>query len=233
MKNALNTTGTFVESGSSIVLTLLVFSWGKFSPRNFIDAVPYLPHFWFWVVFFLITVVSTATGNFRNGMFLLGLSTILEIGTLVVFCCALKFINKVTVKRCLEQMFANKMLLARFLYYLFIATMWSYLIRNLALFLYDTSIVAKKITRPSGVENFDSLLLLANCAIRGSFTQFFYAKIFRKPRLPVVCENVEHARKCDHYGSMGVIDRSGGFQPIMKWESEIEEACNKVLVSQK
>ena len=107
-KNDLEITGTLVETGSTLIISLMVFSWGKFSPRSFLYAVLLLPQFWFWMVLFLIFVVACVTGDFRNGMALLGSSQILEIGTLVVFCCALKFINKVTVKRWLEQMFTNK-----------------------------------------------------------------------------------------------------------------------------
>ena len=232
-KNSLDTAGTFIEAGSSLMLTSLIFSWGKFSPRNFFYAVPCLPQFWFWLILLVMAVISIVTIDFKNDMPLLGSSLIFEIGSLLVFCCALRFIKKLTIKQWLEQKFINKFILARFMYFLFIATMWCYLIRNLVLFLYDTSIMAKKISRHDHFYNLDSLLLLTNCTTRGSFTQFFYAKIFRRPRLPVVCENVFHARTYDQYGSMGVIDRSGGFQPIMRWETEIEEACNNVLVLQK
>ena len=233
LKNTLDMSGTFIEAGSSLMLTLLIFSWGKFSPKNFISAVPSLPHFWFWLALFIVAVISAITLDFMKDMAALGSSIILEIGTLVVLCCALKFIKKVTVKRWLEQTLMHKKLAARLIYYLFIATLWSYLIRNLALFLYDTSIAARRITRQSRFRTLDGFLLLVNCATRGSFTQFFYAKIFRNPRLPVVCENVQHTRTCDNFGPVGVWDRTGGFQPIIKWEPEIEEACRKVLVLQK
>lgn len=222
-RNKLDMAGTFVEAGSSILFILVMFSWSRFSVKNFCQAVPSLAVFWLWIAFFIVAIFSTVSMDFMNEKAVLGMSLILEIGSLVLLCCVLKFVHKITVKRSFEKSLPSHKRWPTFLYYLFMATLWTYMLRNLVLFLYDTSVFAKKINRHSHFGHVDGLVLIVNCATRGSFVQSLYAYIFANPRLPMVCDNVESARMRDQYGRIGVRDAMGGFQPVVEWLTEIEE----------
>ena len=220
-RNRLDMAGTFMEAGSSLLIIAILFSWSRFSVKTFCRAIPWLPVFWLWVALFVVANVSIVSLDFKRDNIVLGISLLLELGSLVILCCAFKFVYKSTVKRAFERQ--HRGWVAKFLYNLFMATMWAYMFRNLTLFLYDTSVFAKKINRHAFFTKLDALLLLANCATRGSFLQFFYAYIFANPVLPIVCDNAESARTRDEYGRVGVRDTMGGFQPVLEWVTEFDE----------
>jgi hypothetical protein len=184
------------------------------------------------MIFF--TFISVVSIDFSKDKIVvaIGISLLLEISTLSLVCCALKFIKKITVKRSLERWLSPHRRIAVFLYYLFIATMWSYLLRNLSLFIYDTTVLVGKIKRPAKFDHIDKLLLFMNIATRGSFVEFFYSLIFRNPKIPIVCQNVENCRSYDLYGPIGVTDSSGSKQPLVRWETPLEEAMRAAQIRQ-
>lgn len=235
VKNALDFSATLLESGSTFLYILIIFLWSRFWSCNFFRTLYRLPIFWFWstmIIFTFISVVSIDFSKSNNIVIGIGVSLLLEISSLTFFCCALKFIEKVTVKRSLKRLCSNQRL-AIFFYYLYISTLWSYLLRNLSLFTYDTTVLVGKIKRPGKFDHIDKLLLFMNIATRGSFVEFFYSLIFRKPNIPVVCQNVENCRAYDQYGNIGVTDSSGQVkQPLVTWLSPLEQAMREAQIKQ-
>ena len=199
-KDHINVAGTFIESGCSLAITLLIFCWGKFNVVNFFLAAPRLPVFWFWLGLFCVQIITIVNMDFLPKQFhltLLGVSLLLEFTTLILLCLALKFIEKSTVKAWVRRTVDSEHW-TRILYYLYALTLWMYLLRNLALVSYDMAMFAKKIDRHARDEQIDNLLLISNIATRGSFVQFFYAAIFRNPKLSTVCEIAVHSRPLAH-----------------------------------
>ena len=192
--------GTFVEAGSSLVITLLIFCWGNFNVVNFFLAAPRLAVFWFWLGLFCVQTITIVNMDFLpSGLKLqfLGVSLLLEFATLLLLCLAVKFIEKSTVKAWIHRKVGSEHR-AVFLYYLYVLTLWMYLLRNLALVSYDMAMFAKKIDRHARDKQIDNLLLISNIATRGSFVQFFYAAIFRNPKLSTVCEVTDQTRPLAH-----------------------------------
>lgn len=235
VKNMLDLSGTVLESGSTFTYIMTIFLWSRFWSRNFFRALYRLPIFWFWSTMIIFTFISVMSLDFPMGKIVVGIgvSLLLEISSLSLFCCALKFIEKVTVKRSLERLLFSNRRLAVLFYYLYLLTMWSYLLRNLSLFTYDTTILVGKIKRPGKFDHIDKLLLFMNIATRGSFVEFFYSLIFRNPNIPVVCQNVENCRAYDQYGNIGVTDSSGRVkQPLVTWLSPMDEAMRQAQIKQ-
>lgn len=193
-KDDINMEGTFVEAGSSILIILMIFCWGKFNVVNFFLAAPRLAVFWYWMGLFCVQVVSVINLDFLPGQWdcrdWIGVSLLFEFATLVLLCLALKFVKKSTMKAWIYRTVTSEQW-ATFLYYLYMLTLWMYMLRNLALVTYDMSVFAMKINRYAKSEQIDHLLLIANIATRSSFVQFFYAAIFRNPKLSKVCEEDE------------------------------------------
>lgn len=199
-KDHINMAGTFIESGCSLAITLFIFCWEKFNVVNFFLAAPRLAVFWFWLGLFCVQTITIVNMDFlANGLHLkfLGVSLLLEFTTLILLCLALKFIEKSTVKAWIRRTVDSKRWRAS-LYYLFVLTLWMYFLRNLALVSYDMAMFAKKIDRHARNKQIDNLLLISNIATRGSFVQFFYAAIFRNPKLSTVCEVADQTRPLAH-----------------------------------
>lgn len=199
-KDHINVAGTFIESGCSLAITLLIFCWGKFNVVNFFLAAPRLPVFWFWLGLFCVQIITIVNMDFLPKQFhltLLGVSLLLEFTTLILLCLALKFIEKSTVKAWVRRTVDSEHW-TRILYYLHLLTLWMYFLRNLALVSYDMAMFAKKIDRHARAKQIDNLLLISNIATRGSFVQFFYAAIFRNPKLSTVCEVAVHTWPLAH-----------------------------------
>ena len=191
-KDHINMAGTFVESGCSLAITLLIFCWGKFNMVNFFLAAPRIAVFWFWLGLFCVQTITTVNMDFlatpkKLHLKLLGVSLLLEFTTLILLCLALKFIEKSTVKAWARRTVDSEHW-TTFLYHLYLLTLWMYFLRNLALVSYDMAMFAKKIDRHARHKQIDKLMLISNIATRGSFVQFFYAAIFRNPKLSTVCE---------------------------------------------
>ena len=198
-KDDINMAGTFIESGSSLAITLLIFCWGKFNVVNFFLAAPRLAVFWFWLGLVCVQTITIVNDFLPSKLHLkfLGVSLLLEFATLTLLSLALKFIEKSTLKAWIRRTVDNEHWTA-FMYYLYVLTLWMYLLRNLALVSYDMAMLAKKIDRHASNKQIDNLLLISNIATRGSFLQFFYAAIFRNPKPSTVCEVAVHTRPLAH-----------------------------------
>lgn len=224
-KDDINMAGTFTEAGSSLVITLLIFCWGNFNAVNFFLAAPRLAVFWFWLGLFCVQTITIVNIDFLPSLLnlqLLGVSLLLEFATLILLCLALKFIDKSTVKAWIRRTVGNEHW-AVFLYYLYVLTLWMYLLRNLALVSYDMAMFAKKIDRHARHKQIDHLLLISNIATRGSFVQFFYAAIFRNPKLSTVCE-ADQTRPLEHLQNLFSTRSEGSadnLEALIAWEPSI------------
>ena len=219
VKDKVNMAGTFVEDGSSFLAILLLFCWDKFNVINLLLIAPRLPVFWFWIGLFCIGTLSTINMDFNSNKWdWLGASLILENATLIVLSLALKFIDKSTVKTWIKRRVSNQRCV-KFIYYLYILTLWMYLLRNLSLLFYDMAVFAKKIDRHAGSKQFDNIMKIGDIAIRGSFVQFYYATIFRNPNLSTVCK--EHSRTPDNIFPIYARVSADQRQALVAWEPYI------------
>ena len=225
-KDDINMAGTFIEAGTSLLITLLIFRWGKFDVVNFFRAVPRLAVFWFWIGLLCVQTITIINIDFLPRQLILqflGVSLLLEFATLVLLCLALKFIAKTTVEAWIYRKVGSRHC-AVFLYYLYILTLWMYLLRNLALASYDMAMFAKKIDRHARRKQIDNLLLISNIATRGSFVQFFYAAIFRNQKLSTVCENDQSQPLIDGRFSSrtGKHATANNLEVVIAWEPFIK-----------
>lgn len=220
VKDKVNMAGTFVEGGSSFLAILLIFCWDKFSVINLFLTAPRLPVFWFWIGLFCLGTLSTINMDFGSGKWdWLGASLILENATLIVLSIALKFIDKSTVKTLVQRRVSSQHCV-KFIYYLYILTLWMYLLRNLSLLFYDMAVFAKKIDRHAGSKQIDNIMKIGDIAIRGSFVQFYYATIFRNPNLSTVCK--EHSRTPDDIFPINAGVFADQSQALVAWEPYIK-----------
>lgn len=223
---ALDIAGPFMEAASSVSYLIVLFSWSRFFTRTFFRILPRTHGFWFWQTMAISYVVSVVSFCLTQGQLLLGLGLILEVFTASLLCCALKYVDRATVKHSLRSSSSESYVL----YGMYIASLWLYIFRNLTVFAYDTSLLIGQIQQPGKFANITRLLLCFNCAIRGSFVQAFYYMLFKNPTIPKVCDNVNSCMLYDLYGSVGVNDCSGGRQPLIRWETPIEEAIRHVQI---
>ena len=192
LKDEINMAGTLVEAGNSFLIIVLIFCWGNFHVANFILAAPRLAVFWFWIGLFSLQTISSINMDVLSSkrLFLsagIGVSIFFESATIILLSLVLKFIDKSTVRAWINRKVASEHW-SRYLYYLYIFTLWMYLLRNLALLFYDMATFAKKIDRHANSKQIDHILCIADIAFRGSFVQFYYATIFRNPNLSSVCK---------------------------------------------
>ena len=143
----------------------------------------------------------------------------MESATLILFCLTLKFIDKSTVKAWIQRTIASQHW-QRYLCYLYIFTLWMYLLRNLALLFYDMATHAKKIDRHASRKQIDNLLYIADVTARASFVQFFYAAIFRNPKLSAVCKEQTPSR--DQLFPILTEESADLVQPLIVWEPYIK-----------
>ena len=116
---------------------------------------------------------------------------ILEMMLLTLLASAVIFIDHETYVNWVENRFCNESTAQRLLKPLFRFVLSAYFVRNLGFFLYDTALVSMSISllkggRVQGSRDWDSLLLLLSAAFRGSFTKFFFEKMFQGQQLPQV-----------------------------------------------
>ena len=90
--------------------------------------------------------------------------------------CAFTHINIHNVKSWFAQHFSRER--TDKLLYLYRAILFTYGVRMLALFLYDSFLVARNITRQSEYRELDSVLLALDVGYRGSLAVFFFRKFF-------------------------------------------------------
>ena len=192
--------GTLVEAGNSFVLVILIFRWEKFKVTNFLRAGPRLAVFWFWISLFIVQTISTINRDIVSGKLLvLGYSLLLEYATLVILSLVLKFIEKGTVKAWIKRNVYGSQS-TNHLYYIYILTLWVYLLRNLAVGSYHMALFTKKIDLHASYKPTASLLNLGAIAFRTSFVQFFYAAIFTNEKMPQVIKDQPCSRNnhCPH-----------------------------------
>ena len=192
--DSLNTTSTFVETIVSCFLIFLIYRWKDFKFKNFLRALVKQAHFWMWTALWgariimnvLIAVIPGINEN-NPVLVVLGFSVLLEFASTTMLACALSFVQLSTVKDWFIEHFplggrSEKLI------HLYRITLLSYGLRMLALFLYDSFLVARSITRQSEFREIDSVLLALDVGYRGSLTIFFFRKFFEFENIPEVFE---------------------------------------------
>lgn len=183
-----------MEALNSLALLTALFLWGRFYPKKYFVALYRVGHFWVWFVLCFCYVCSNFVVNSlesrdENGQLsLLGVFDVLEMILLTFLAAAINFVARETYQFWIEQEI-NSARWRGFFDHLYCFILFTYLIRNAGLFLYDTALVSMSISIVKGTTTtgeWDSLLLVLNAAFRGSFVKFFFAKIFQGKDLPRV-----------------------------------------------
>ena len=181
--DSLNTTSTFVETVVSSFLIFLLYRWKPFNFKNFLRALPRQGHFWMWTTLWIARIftnvlIEIIPGIDRNYPVLIvfGVSLSFEFASTTIFACALGFVSFHNVKTWLDQHFPER--IARWLAFLYRVILFTYGLRMLALFLYDSFLVARQITRQSEYRELDSILLALDVGYRGSLCSLFFRKFF-------------------------------------------------------
>ena len=188
----LNTTSTFVETIVSCFLIFLIYRWKNFNFKNFLRALVRQANFWMWTALWgariitnvLIDIIPGINENYPI-LVVLGVSLLLEFASTTMLACALSFVQLSTVRNWFTEHFPRKgrdetlMILYRI-------TLFSYGSRMLALFLYNSFLVARAITRQSEFRELDSVLLALDVGYRGSLAIFFFRKFFEFENTPEV-----------------------------------------------
>ena len=181
--DSLNTTSTFVETLSSCFLISPIHRWKRFNFKNFLRALPRQGDFWMWTTLWiariftniLIDIIPGINRNYHV-LVVLGVSLSLEFASCTIFACALVFVRLRNVTEWLTHHFPGGR--AEKLTALYRAILFTYGLRMLALFLYDSFLVARHITRQSEYRELDSVLLALDVGYRGSLSIFFFRKFF-------------------------------------------------------
>ena len=192
--DGVNTTSTFVETIVSCFLIFLIYRWKDFNFKNFLRALVKQAHFWMWTALWgarIITnvLIAVIPGIKENNpvLVVLGFSVLLEFASTTMLACALGFVQLSTVKDWFIEHFPRGGRSEK-LIHLYRITLLSYGLRMLALFLYDSFLVAREITRQSEFREIDSVLLALDVGYRGSLTIFFFRKFFEFENIPEVFE---------------------------------------------
>ena len=190
--DSLNTTSTFVETTVSCFLIFLIYRWKTFNFKNFLRALVQQAYFWMWTALWVARVVTNVLiavipGINENNpvLVVLGFSVPLEFASTTMLACALSFVQLSTVRKWFTEHFprggrSEKLII------LYRITLFSYGLRMLAFFLYDSFLVARAITRERQFRELDSLLLALDVGYRGSLTVFFFRKFFEFDNTPEV-----------------------------------------------
>ena len=197
VSNTVNTAGALLEDGNSLLLISAIFSWKLFKVRRYFRAVLRVGHFWVWCLFCItnslsILYVDIVHGKDKTGKINVNaVALITEMFLLTLLASAINFIAHETYVKWVEDRFWDQLTVQRVFKPLFRVVLCAYFFRNLGLFLYDTALVSMSISllkggRVEGSRDWDSLLLLLSAAFRGSFTKFFFEKMFQGQSLPPV-----------------------------------------------
>ena len=197
VSNTVNTIGTLLEDGNSLLLISAIFSWKLFKVKRYFRAVVRIGHFWVWCLFCITNSLSLLYVDIVHGKDKTGkinvsaVALIIEMLLLTLLASAINFIAHETYVRWVEDRFWDQLTVQRVFKPLFRVVLCAYFFRNLGLFLYDTALVSMSISlfkggRVEGSRDWDSLLLLLSAAFRGSFTKFFFEKMFQGQSLPPV-----------------------------------------------
>lgn len=181
--DSLNTTSTFVETVVSSFLILLIYRWKQFNFKNFLRALPRHGDFWMWTTLWVARIFTNVLIDIIPGinqnypvLIVLGFSLSFEFASTTILACAFTYVNLHNVKSWFAQHFSGER--ADKLLYLYRAILFTYGLRMLALFLYDSFLVARQITRQSEYRELDSVLLALDVGYRGSLAVFFFRKFF-------------------------------------------------------
>ena len=188
--NYLNTTSTFLEAIVSCFLIFLIYRWKNFNFKNFLRALVKQAHFWMWTALWVARVITNVLiavipGINENNpvLVVLGFSVPLEFASSTMLACALSFVQLSTVRNWFTEHFPPR---DEKLIILYRITLFSYGLRMLAFFLYDSFLVARAITRERQFRELDSILLALDVGYRGSLTVFFFRKFFEFENTPEV-----------------------------------------------
>ena len=190
--NCLNATSTFLETIVSCFLIFLIYRWKTFNFKNFLRALVQQAYFWMWTALWVARIITNVLiavipGINENNpvLVVLGFSVPLEFASTTMLACALSFVQLSTVRNWFTKHFPRRGRDEK-LMYLYRITLFSYGLRMLALFLYDSFLVARAITRERQFRELDSLLLALDVGYRGSLTVFFFRKFFEFENTPEV-----------------------------------------------
>ena len=182
--DSLNTTSTFVETIVSCFLIFLIYRWKDFKFKNFLRALVKQAHFWMWTALWVARVITNVLiavipGINENNpvLVVLGFSVPLEFASSTMLACALSFVQLSTVRNWFTEHFPRRGRDEK-LMILYRITLFAYGSRMLALFLYNSFLVARAITRQSEFHELDSVLLALDVGYRGSLAIFFFRKFF-------------------------------------------------------
>lgn len=223
LSHTINSIGTLLEDANSTFLIMLIFSWKTFNVRQFVYAIPRVGHFWVWCLFCVTNTLSILYVDIVHGKDHTGnisvqaVALISEMLLLTVLATAINFITNETYVDWVKIHFRGELSIQNVFKPLFVFALSAYFFRNLGLFLYDTALVSLSISlvkggKVQGSRDWDSLLLLLSAAFRGSFTKFFFQKIFQGQQLPQVCENDEEEMSLSWYDKQR--ERLGGYRSI-------------------
>ena len=198
--NCLNTTSTFLEAIVSCFLIFLIYRWKDFKFKNFLRALVKQANFWMWTALWgarIITnvLIAVIPGINENNpvLVVLGFSVLLEFASTTMLACALSFVQLSTVRDWFFEHFPQGRRSEK-LIILYRITLFSYGLRMLALFLYDSFLVAREINRQSEFREIDSVLLALDVGYRGSLTIFFFRKFFEFENIPEVFETTNSSK---------------------------------------
>ena len=190
--NCLNATSTFLETIVSCFLIFLIYRWKTFNFKNFLRALVQQAYFWMWTALWVARIITNVLiavipGINENNpvLVVLGFSVPLEFASTTMLACALSFVQLSTVRNWFTEHFPRRGRDEK-LMYLYRITLFSYGLRMLALFLYDSFLVARAITRERQFRELDSLLLALDVGYSGSLTVFFFRKFFEFENTPEV-----------------------------------------------
>ena len=180
--DALDTTSTFIETTFSSLLIFLLYRWKWFHFKNFLKALPKQRSAWSWAILWILRIVTNVLidiiPSVKNGNYMLvvlGISLSFEFFSTTIFACAIQFVFLTEVTRWINLYFADAK--CRFIW-LYRIVLLTYGFRLLALFLYDSFLVARHIVRESEYKSYDQILLFLDAGYRGSLSYFFFGKFF-------------------------------------------------------
>ena len=197
VSSTINAIGTILEDINSLLLITAIFSWRIFSVKQYFCAILRVGHFWVWCLFCVTNTLSILYVDIVHGKDHTGkinmqaVALITEMILLTLLASAVIFIEHETYVNWVENRFRNESTAQRLFKPLFRFVLSAYFVRNLGFFLYDTALVSMSISllkggRVQGSRDWDSLLLLLSAAFRGSFTKFFFERMFQGQQLPQV-----------------------------------------------
>ena len=181
--DSLNTTSTFVETVVSSFLLFLIYRWKQFNFKNFLKALPRQGDFWMWTTLWVARIFTNVLIDIIPGinqnypvLIVLGFSLSFEFASTTILACAFTHVDIHNVKSWFAQHFSIER--ADKLVSLYRVILSTYGLRMLALFLYDSFLVPREITRQSEYREVDSILLALDVGYRGSLAVFFFRKFF-------------------------------------------------------